>query len=819
MGKGQVAWRSQYRQTGFVSYSHHPIMEEREPPPDSGNNYDGSLVPRVVSNHTFTVDERYDFLKSAVLGVGSYGVVATAYDKIHKRNVAIKRLRPFATDELFSRMVLREMRCLQLLGPHPNVRFLYNYSIFLKSYYLIKSCFVLFSFPKVNTLFGLSINEKKQEIYFMLEVMDTDLHRVINRNPSFLTQENMKSIVKQILQGIKAIHSVGILHRDLKPANILVTKTCRVQITDFGLARYVSKTPSPIESELLFSVPMTEYVVTRWYRAPELLLSPNNPYSEAIDLWSVGCIFAEMINRKPLFPGAGYIDQVQRIFDALGYMDPKRLGFPLTPSHINFVNLRCRFRAKSMDSLFPTVTDETLLHLLKSLLSINPASRPSAKSALDYPYFKSASSSSVAATDFDIPPPPENYFEFEDLSFEGTHYVELIRKDVAAYAAAELARYPFIETWREQLLKEKELSLLSQDGVTDSEEDHVSNEQLETCIYPDGSVVVRKPALETANSATARTRRCNDENPFAKQRNEVAADHPSTISRLTYPAESLGIGVTTVASAAGSLSKIISSCYGPSKPTVSTPATTSSSFACATPSSGSSSMHGNAANAAQNSATAKGVNPKGLGKLKAMKVAFIKLCCEEASPTGTLLPTIRNPSQSTSTISQPFSLLRRGKSCASVVQAATPNESSLLSPSGDFPSALFSQATIREDPREGMPSILATIMTESVIVGSPSSSASSLPPSSASSLLSSAASTSVGESIRESPCSVAEPPLIHCRAGSKRDLHIPSISIDAERIHLKTEPVDKPLLSARRTTPRQLPPLPLAGAAIPSALN
>ena len=97
------------------------------------------------------------------------------------------------------------------------------------------------------------------------------------------------------------MHEVGIFHRDLKPGNLLVSKDCRLRITDFGLARFVDEATLVGENRLN---PLTEYVVTRWYRCPELLLAPNRPYNEAIDLWSIGCILAELLRRKPLFPGA-----------------------------------------------------------------------------------------------------------------------------------------------------------------------------------------------------------------------------------------------------------------------------------------------------------------------------------------------------------------------------------------------------------------------------------------------------------------------------------------------------------------------------------
>jgi mitogen-activated protein kinase 1/3 len=109
----------------------------------------------------------------------------------------------------------------------------------------------------------------------------------------------------QLLRGLKYVHSANVLHRDLKPSNLLVNANCDLKIADFGLARTTSDTNF-----------MTEYVVTRWYRAPELLLNCSE-YTEAIDVWSVGCIFMELLNRKPLFPGKDYVQQLVLITEVL----------------------------------------------------------------------------------------------------------------------------------------------------------------------------------------------------------------------------------------------------------------------------------------------------------------------------------------------------------------------------------------------------------------------------------------------------------------------------------------------------------------------
>merc|ERR1711904_195847 len=147
--------------------------------------------------------------------------------------------------------------------------------------------------------------------------MDTDLDRVI-RSEQPLSMLHIQTFLYQILLGLQYIHAANVIHRDLKPGNILVNQNCTMKICDFGLAR--------LEPETGYAGFMTEYVVTRWYRAPEIMLSCQE-YTKAIDIWSVGCIFAELLGRKPLFPGDDYIHQLQIICDKLGTPHEDELAF------------------------------------------------------------------------------------------------------------------------------------------------------------------------------------------------------------------------------------------------------------------------------------------------------------------------------------------------------------------------------------------------------------------------------------------------------------------------------------------------------------
>ena len=152
--------------------------------------------------------------------------------------------------------------------------------------------------------------------YMILDFMETDLHKIIY-SKNELTDEHIQYFVYQILKGLKYIHSAHVIHRDLKPSNLLLNSNCDLKICDFGLAR---GTKEEADYEL------TEYVVTRWYRAPEVMCSCQE-YDHKIDVWSVGCILAELHGRKPLFPGDDYIKQMNLIFGVLGTPSKEDMKF------------------------------------------------------------------------------------------------------------------------------------------------------------------------------------------------------------------------------------------------------------------------------------------------------------------------------------------------------------------------------------------------------------------------------------------------------------------------------------------------------------
>jgi serine/threonine protein kinase len=188
--------------------------------------------------------------------------------------------------------------------------------------------------------------------------------------------------------------------------------------------------------------PMTEYVVTRWYRPPELLLAPQRPYSAAIDLWSVGCILAELILRKPLFPGKSHAAQVSLIFEVLGYQPTAQdngLGFPISGEATQFLNKRCRGSGTSLRKACGPATPEAL-ELISSLLAVNPSVRPSAVGALQYRYLADAetlydySAVEMRAANAD-------FFDFEQEHYSCERLVEMIKMECGENSDAPVFEY------------------------------------------------------------------------------------------------------------------------------------------------------------------------------------------------------------------------------------------------------------------------------------------------------------------------------------------------------------------------------------------
>ncbi|PKI31190.1 hypothetical protein CRG98_048436 [Punica granatum] len=237
--------------------------------------------------------------------------------------------------------------------------------------------------------------------------MDTDLHQII-RSSQALTDDHCQYFLYQLLRGLKYVHSANVLHRDLKPSNLLLNANCDLKICDFGLARTTSETDF-----------MTEYVVTRWYRAPELLLNCSE-YTAAIDIWSVGCILMEIITREPLFPGKDYAQQLALITELLGSPGDSDLGFLRSENARKYVKQLPQVPKQSFSKKFPEASP-LAIDLAERMLVFDPRERITVDEALNHPYLLSLHEINEEPTC-----PSPFVFDFEQASLDEEDVKELI---------------------------------------------------------------------------------------------------------------------------------------------------------------------------------------------------------------------------------------------------------------------------------------------------------------------------------------------------------------------------------------------------------
>ncbi|XP_056696091.1 mitogen-activated protein kinase 7-like [Spinacia oleracea] len=299
-----------------------------------------------VEGSLFEIDSKYEPIDS--IGKGSYGIVCSCRNTDTNEKVAIKKISDVFSSQVDALRTLRELIILRNIRHH-NVVQLKDVMITCS-----KSTF--------------------KEVYAVYEFMDSDLHQII-QSPQPLSPEHCQYFMFQLLEGVKYLHLTNIIHRDLKPANLLINANCNMKICDFGLAR----TSGGDGGEF-----MTEYVVTRWYRAPELLICRNS-YDTSIDVWSVGCIFAEILLRRPLFPGHNPLDQLKRVIDFLGSPTESDLDFLDNPKAINFIKGLPRTKGVCWKAMFPEA-DSLALDLLQRMLVFNPKKRITIADALQHPY-------------------------------------------------------------------------------------------------------------------------------------------------------------------------------------------------------------------------------------------------------------------------------------------------------------------------------------------------------------------------------------------------------------------------------------------------
>mmetsp|Transcript_6060 Transcript_6060/g.9181 ORF Transcript_6060/g.9181 Transcript_6060/m.9181 type:complete len:296 (-) Transcript_6060:213-1100(-) len=285
--------------------------------------------------------ERYQ--KMEKIGEGTYGVVYKAKDRVTGEIIALKKIRLEAEDEGIPSTAIREISLLKELQ-HENIVRLYD------------------------------VVHTEHKLTLVFEFLDQDLKKYLDVCDQGLDLPILKSFLFQLLTGVAYCHHHRVLHRDLKPPNLLINREGLLKLADFGLAR-------------AFGIPVRSYtheVVTLWYRAPDILMA-SRKYSTPVDIWSVGCIFAEMCNGRPLFSGTSEADQLDKIFRLLGTVRPYP-GIEELPEYSPDVLPQYPPPRNGIGSLVPTL-NASGVDLLSRMLQYDPAKRITAQKALEHPFF------------------------------------------------------------------------------------------------------------------------------------------------------------------------------------------------------------------------------------------------------------------------------------------------------------------------------------------------------------------------------------------------------------------------------------------------
>ena len=291
--------------------------------------------------------EKYEVIQK--LGRGAYGIVWKVKEKRTGKLLALKKVYDAFQNSTDAQRTYREVMYLKHLNGHENI---------------IKL---------------LSINRayNNKDLYMVFDLMETDLHIVIRAK--ILKPIHKQFIMYQLFKSLKYIHSADLIHRDLKPSNMLINSDCLIKLADFGLARSIANTGegNPVVSD---------YIATRWYRAPEILLGSQN-YSKAVDIWSAGCIMAELLIEQVLFSGKSSLNQMELIVELLGRPTDTDIK-SMTVSQNNTILHTLKIgKSRTFTSLFSKV-DQDAVDLIRRLLIYQPNKRLTTEEVLRHPYFK-----------------------------------------------------------------------------------------------------------------------------------------------------------------------------------------------------------------------------------------------------------------------------------------------------------------------------------------------------------------------------------------------------------------------------------------------
>ena len=316
-------------------------------------NYEKNIPLKAYTYNDEVLHLPLRYKPGEIIGVGAYGIIISAVDTQNNNQVvAIKKLKRIS-DIIDLKRIAREILIMKYCQ-HENIIPLFDVIIHLNK--------------DQN-------NNRIVDVYIVMEKMDSDLQKIIASKQE-LSDEHYQFILYQMLRALYFLHSANIIHRDFKPSNVLINEDCTVKLCDFGMSRGIKE-----ENALL-----TEYVVTRYYRAPEVMLSSHH-YTKKIDVWSIGCAFAELLSKKFMFPGENYIAQIKLIIDVLGTQDVKDLDFISNSSAKNFVMQFQNIPKKNFSDILKC-ENPLAVDLVEKMLVFNPEKRYSIEDCLNHPYLK-----------------------------------------------------------------------------------------------------------------------------------------------------------------------------------------------------------------------------------------------------------------------------------------------------------------------------------------------------------------------------------------------------------------------------------------------
>ncbi|KAG6486348.1 hypothetical protein ZIOFF_054918 [Zingiber officinale] len=382
----------------FEDYLNLPQDSESIRPSDLHHAMEVRLGSKLENEFFTEYSEGSRYHVQEVIGKGSYGVVGAAIDTHSGERVAIKKINDVFEHVSDATRILREIKLLRLLR-HPDI-------VEIKHIMLPPS------------------RREFRDIYVVFELMESDLHQVIKANDD-LTPEHHQFFLYQLLRALKYIHAANVFHRDLKPKNILANADCKLKVCDFGLARVAfNDAPSAIF--------WTDYVATRC-----CICLDKVQYTPAIDIWSIGCIFAEMLTGRPLFPGKNVVHQLDLMTDLLGTPSAESIAKIRNEKAKRYLSNMRKKQPISFHQKFPCV-DSLALRLLERLLAFDPKDRPTAEEALNDPYFRGLAN---VEREPSTQPISKLEFEFERRKLTKDDVRELIYREILEYHPQMLQEY------------------------------------------------------------------------------------------------------------------------------------------------------------------------------------------------------------------------------------------------------------------------------------------------------------------------------------------------------------------------------------------